>query len=144
MDEETGALLINNIAVLSSILAGFSFTVVVQLALAKDGNPNQLAIRASFIVFLVCTVALVASVVSGAMFIVPGGENKGEGPIGTIWLLGMLIGAVSFGCGLISLGWIRSREFGVLATIAGLVFLVLLAVTLSTALSASPAFSFSR
>jgi hypothetical protein len=141
MDEETAVLLISNVAVLSSILAGFSFTVVVQLALAKDRPANPMPIRASFLAFLICTVALVASVVAGAMFVVPGAENKGEGPIGTIWLLGMLVGAVSFGCGLISLGWIHSRAFGVLATIAGIVFLVLLGVTLWTALSASPAFS---
>ena len=128
MDEETAALLINNVAVLSSILAGFSFTVVVQLALAKERDGTQGPIRASFIAFLGCTVALVASVVAGAMFVVPGNPNKGEGPLGAIWLLGLLVGAVSFGCGLISLGWIHSRTFGLLATIAGIVFLVLLAV----------------
>ena len=53
----------------------------------------------------------------------------------------MLTGAGSFGCGLIALGWINSREFGLLASIAGLVLLGLLAVTLWTALAASPAIS---
>jgi hypothetical protein len=141
VDEATMGLLINNVAVLSSILAGFSFTVVVQLALAKEANAKPTPTRASFIAFLVCTVALVASVIAGMLFIFPGGETKGEGPLGWIWLGGMLVGAISFGGGLIALGWIHSREFGILAMIAGIVFLLLLAVALGTVLLSSPAFS---
>jgi hypothetical protein len=141
VDEATMELLIGNVAVFSSILAGFSFTVVVQLALAKNGSSRKIAARSGFIAFLVCTVSLVLSVIAGVLFIFPGGVNKGEGPIGALWLLGMLVGAVSFGCGLICLGWIHSREFGILATVAGVVFLLLLAVALWTTLPSSPAFS---
>jgi hypothetical protein len=135
LDEATMELLLGHVAILSSILAGFSFTVVVQLALAKERTPrpNPTALRASFIAFLICTVALVISVVAGAMLVFPEtGRTSGEELVGTIWWLGMLIGAVSCGGGLIALGWMHSREFGILATIAGVVSLVLLLVILAS------------
>lgn len=141
MDEATALLLINNIAVLSSILAGFSFTVVVQLAMAKDDPLKRVAMRSSFVSFLVCTVSLVASVIAGVALIFPKLENQGAELFATMWLLSMLIGAISFGCGLISFGWIRSREYGILATAAGTAFLLLLAVAVWTVAATSSAFT---
>ena len=140
MDEATMGLLIGNVAVLTSILAGFSFTVVAQLALAKETDPKRRPVRISIIAFPICTVSLVASVVAGALFVFPGPANKGEGSLGIIWLLGMLAGAVSFGIGLMALGWIHSRSFGTWATAAGIVFLLLLGVAVWS-VSSSSAFS---
>jgi hypothetical protein len=141
VDEATALLLINNIAVLSSILAGFSFTVVVQLAMAKDDRPQRTAMRVGFISFLVCTVALVVSVIAGVALIFPDQESRNVELLAAMWLLGMLVGAIGFGCGLISLGWIRSREYGMLATAAGIGFFVLLAVAVWLVASSSSAFT---
>ncbi len=45
---------------------------------------------------------------------------------------------MTFGVGLIDLGWIRSRAFAIVSTVAGVVFLVLIHVGIQAATAVLP------
>ena len=135
-----GGEILNLIALMASILAGFSFSVVVQLALAHDRSPRQQAIRATFVAFLICTIALIIAVAAGVLLILPSLNRplRGDGILVTLVILGMWIGAVTFGLGLIGLGWIHSKPFGIISTVAGIAFLVLIHVAIQAATAGFP------
>jgi hypothetical protein len=126
---------------MASILAGFSFSVVVQLALARDAIVDRLTTRATFVAFLLCTVALILSVGVGVLLSLPrpGRTSAGDATLIRFWLVGLWFGAVAFGAGLIGLGWLHSKTFGLLSTLAGILFLVLLHVAIRAATGAFPA-----
>ena len=56
----------------------------------------------------------------------------------TLLLVGMWIGAITFGLGLMGLGWIHSRGFGIISTLAGIVFLVLIHDAIQAATAGLP------
>jgi hypothetical protein len=132
--------LLNLVALMASILAGFAFSVVVQLAMARDRSPTQPPIRAVFGAFLLCTVALVLAVVVGLLLLLPR-PNRPPGSDATLirlLLVGLWFGAITFGLGLIGLGWLHSRPFGRLSTLAGVLFLLVLHVAIYAATGGLP------
>ena len=138
-NQTTGSLIdyYSQLNVLSSILAGFSFAVIAQLALrdrkGKAPEPNLRKDTAmwTFLAFAICTVAFVSSVFSTnilSMYYISGiylEQNE------TIARLSWLIGIFAFSFGIIGLGWIYSRRFGIIATIAGATLLVVVGIVFS-------------
>jgi hypothetical protein len=90
--------------------------------------------------FLICTIALVVAVTAGVLLILPRPHRTlgGDELLITLLLVGMWIGAIIFGLGLIGLGWIHSRDFGIISTLAGIVFLVLIHVAIQAASAGLP------
>jgi hypothetical protein len=63
---------------------------------------------------------------------------RGDAILIMLVLRGMWIGAIAFGLGLIGLGWIHSRAFGIISTVAGIAFLVLIHVAIQAATAGFP------
>jgi hypothetical protein len=89
--------------------------------------------------FLICTIALVVAVTAGVLLILPRPHRTlgGDELLITLLLVGMWIAAITFGHGLIGLGWIHSRDFDIISTLAGIVFLVLIYLAIQVASAGS-------
>src|SRR5919107_1270172 len=82
-----GGNILNLIALMASILAGFSFSVIVQLALAQQSAAHPAAIYTTFLAFLICTIALIIAVAAGMLLILPSLDRPLQGDAFLIMLV---------------------------------------------------------
>lgn len=128
--------LANQTILLSSLLSGFSITVVANLLVSdrKDKLANSILISATLASG--CFLVTVFAMIQISMITTPGGNFKNV--VANDFLTPRIIGMSTFMVGLFALsvmislsGWTKSKKIGIITTIVGALTLLLIFVTMN-------------
>lgn len=120
---------------ISSLLSGFSITVVANFLISEKNDPLTNRILKSATLSAGCFLVTVFAMVQISMITTPGGYLKNV--VADDFFLPRLIGIFTFFIGLISLavmialsGWTKSKKAGIFTTIVGTLTLLLIFLTM--------------
>ena len=113
------------LAFVSSVLAGFSFAFYATLLVAPATHRVAswaafLAVSASVCFLIVTLGSAFAAVSTSRVAILPEAIQAQQEPITSLFLLGIMLTLISFGIG----GWVRSRKLGIATTAVALMGIV--------------------
>lgn len=125
----------NQMILISSLLSGFSITVVANLLVSDKNDKLTNRILKSATLSAGCFLITVFSMVQISMIITPGGTMKDV--VENDFMLPRLIGMSTFMFGLVSLaimislsGWTKSKKVGLFTTAVGILTLILIFTTM--------------
>ena len=128
--------LANQTLVISSLLSGFSITVVANLLTFEKNDTLTNRILKSATLSAGCFLVSVFAMIQITMITTPGGYVKNVAV--DDFLIARIIGMITFMIGLFSLtvmislsGWTKSKRIGIFTTTVGIVSLILIFVTMT-------------
>lgn len=128
--------LANQTILISSLLSGFSITVVANLLVSDKNDKLTNRILKSATLSAGCFLVSVFAMIQISMITTPGGYMKNV--VADDFLIARIIGMITFMVGLFSLtvmislsGWTKSKKIGIFTTIVGILTLVLVFITMT-------------
>ncbi len=128
--------LANQIILISSLLSGFSITVVANLLVSDKNDRLNNRILKSATLSAGCFLVSVFAMIQISMITTPGGYIKNV--VVDDFLIARVIGMITFMIGLFSLtvmislsGWTKSKKIGMFTTIVGILTLLLIFITMT-------------
>ena len=128
--------LANQTILISSLLSGFSITVVANLLVSDKKDKLTNVILKSATLSAGCFLVTVFAMIQVSMVTTPGGSLKEV--VAGDFFIPRLIGMSTFMIGLFSLtimislsGWTKSRKIGIFTTVVGVLTLLLIFVTMN-------------
>lgn len=128
--------LANQVILISSLLSGFSMTLVASIIVSDKRDPLTNSILAAATLSVGCFLVSVFTMIQISMITTPGGELKNV--VAKDFLTPRVIGMTTFMIGLFSLalmislsGWTKSRKAGIFTTVVGVLTLLLIFVTMN-------------